>query len=379
MSNGKIAHLTSVHSALDGRIFKKECRSLASAGFEVTVVGPYTEDTVKDKVQVKSIQREGSKLSRMLKSPWRVYQEARKLDADVYHFHDPELIPVGLLLRAQGKKVIYDVHEDLPRDVLTKPYLPAWSKGAISGFLEALETFAGKQFTALVTVTPTIAERLQKLNQRTVIIHNYPFAEELVSGYSAAWDTRDEAVAYVGNVNVERAIREMIFAMGELPDSLPATLEIAGTPIPPNANPEELKQSKGWSRVKHHGILDQPSTWRILQRVRAGLVIFRPVPNHTEALPQKIFEYMGAGIPVIMSDFPYWHSLLDPFECALFVDPLDPKAIAKAIEHVLTHPREAEEMGRRGQAAVLEHYNWNSEAKKLVGLYSSLLGEPSPA
>jgi glycosyltransferase involved in cell wall biosynthesis len=89
-------------------------------------------------------------------------------------------------------------------------------------------------------------------------------------------------------------------------------------------------------------------------------------------MPQKIFEYMGAGLPVIASDFPFWRRILGDVGCGIFVNPLDPQGIAKAIEYVLTHPREAEEMGRRGQTAVLERYNWETQADKLVNLYSEI-------
>jgi glycosyltransferase involved in cell wall biosynthesis len=89
-------------------------------------------------------------------------------------------------------------------------------------------------------------------------------------------------------------------------------------------------------------------------------------------MPQKIFEYMGSGLPVIASDFPLWRRMLGGIGCAIFVDPMNPRAISKAIEYVLTHPQEAEEMGRRGQSIVLEKYTWNTQAEELVKLYSAL-------
>ena len=369
----KVVHMTSVHSAFDGRIFHKECRSLARAGFQVTIIGPHSVDTVADEVHIKSICKDRSRLARMTRTVWRVYQEALKQNADVYHFHDPELIPVGLLLRARGKKVIYDIHEDNPKDILSKYYLPLWSRRLIAWITERVESSACGHFSALVAVTPSIAKRFQTINPRTVIVHNYPYSEELIPDQSSSsWNSRRQSVAYVGYICPERAIREMVFAMALLPETLSAALELAGTAIPEHANPQELQRHPGWVRVHHHGLLNQPSTFRILQSVRAGLVLFHPEPNHMEAMPQKIFEYMGAGIPVIASDFPSWRRLLGEAGCAIFVDPLDPKAIAQAIEYILTHPAEAEEMGKRGQIAVLERYNWGDEAKKLVNLYSSL-------
>jgi glycosyltransferase involved in cell wall biosynthesis len=373
MSAAKVVHITTVHSALDPRIFHKECRSLERAGFRVTVIGPNRSDTTIERVDIKAIPRDDSRFRRMTRVVWHAYQEAIRQKADIYHFHDPELIPVGLLLRINGKQVIYDIHEDLPKDIMSKFYLPIWSRKSIAWFANKVEGFACGHFSALVVVTPSIAARFRPMNERTIIVHNYPYPKEIVFAEPAGpWSDRKQSVAYVGGITVQRAIREMVFAMSLVPESLNATLELAGNEIMPEAKPEQIYKHPGWRRVKHHGFLDQPSTFRLLHRVRAGLVLFHPEPNHMEAMPQKIFEYMGASLPLIASDFPFWRTMLGPYQCALFVDPKDPRAIAEAVEYILRNPDEAEAMGRRGQQAVLDTYNWDSESEKLVNLYRGL-------
>ena len=373
MSNLRICHMTSVHSAADPRIFYKECRSLAKAGFEVTVIGPHPVDATKDAVRIRAIQKDAARLTRMTRTVWRLYSVAREQDADIYHFHDPELIPVGLLLRAKGKRVIYDIHEDLPKDVLSKPYLPQWSRGLISSAMNFVERIACGRFSGLVTVTPSIANRFQKINQRTIVVHNYPYVEELVHGApSSSWKSRNQSVAYIGGIMIQRAIREMVTAMSLLPESLAANLELAGPELLTEEESCEIRAHSGWKHVHHHGFVDQPSAFRILRSVRAGLVLFHPEPNHFESMPQKIFEYMGAGLPVIASDFPLWRQIIGESGCGIFVDPTNPAEIARAVHHVLTHPTEAEEMGKRGQAAVLDRFNWSTEARKLVDLYNQI-------
>jgi glycosyltransferase involved in cell wall biosynthesis len=374
MQQLKVVHLTSAHTPFDPRIFLRECHALAEAGFDVTVIGANWQDGERDRVRIKSISRDASRLGRMTRTVWKVYQEARRQSADVYHFHDPELIPVGLLLRAGGKDVIYDVHEDNPKEILSKRYLPAWSRQVVSWAFGALENAASARFSALVVVTPSIAKRFQKLNARTVIVHNYLNVRQLVpdNGAEKPWDSRRQSIAYVGGLMLQRAVREMVEAMALLPPSLPATLEIAGPEVKGDADFDELQRHPGWKRVKHHGFIDQKSTFQILKNVRAGLVLYHAEPNQIESMPQKIFEYMGAGVPVIASDFPLWRQIIGGAGCGLFVDPRKPDEIAKAIEYLLTHPAEAEEMGRRGQAAVVQQFNWDGEAKKLVHLYSTL-------
>jgi glycosyltransferase involved in cell wall biosynthesis len=373
MKTVKVVHMTSVHTPFDPRIFHKECRSLARAGFSVTVIGRDWEEGERDSILVKSIPGNRSRIGRMTRTVWRVYEEARRQDADVYHFHDPELIPIGLLLRAGGKNVIYDIHEDVPKDVMSKPYLPKWSRFVVSRFVEVLERTVCGRFSALVVVTPSIAKRFAPINGRTIIVHNYPYIRELnPDGEKVAWESRRQSVAYVGGLSLVRAIREMVYAMSYLPESLHAQLELAGPEAKGETNIDELRCHPGWARVKHHGFIDQRNTFRILQNVRAGLVLFHPEPNHFESLPQKIFEYMAAGLPVIASDFPFWRKLLGDSGCGIFVDPQNPQKISKAIEYVLTHPRESEEMGRRGQAAVQQNFNWDTEAEKLIQLYGAI-------
>ncbi len=369
----RVVHMTSVHTPFDPRIFHKECRSLARAGFQVTVIGANWQEGEKDHVRVKSIPKGSSRIARMTRTVWGIFQEARRQDADIYHFHDPELIPVGLLLRASGKRVIYDIHEDMPKEILSKRYLPEWSRALVSWAVDKLEGTASRRFSGLVVVTPSISARFGKFNDRTVTVHNYPYVRELVrEGITIPWRDRRQSVAYVGGLTLQRAIREMIEAMALLPESLDAKLELAGPEIRDDAKLSELRQHPGWARVHNHGFIDQRSTFQILQNVRAGLVLYHPEPNQVESMPQKIFEYMGAGIPVIASDFPFWRKILGDAGCGFFVNPLNPRAIAQAIEHVLTHSEEAEEMGRRGQAAVLEHFNWDTEAEKLVHLYLAI-------
>ena len=163
----------------------------------------------------------------------------------------------------------------------------------------------------------------------------------------------------------------MVQAMGIIGDPR-VRLQLAGE-FDSQQHKQQLTSLPGWQSVDYHGWASRPQVAELLGNVRAGLVLFHPLPNHLDAQPNKMFEYMAAGLPVIASDFPLWREIVEGAGCGLLVDPQDPAAIAAAISWVASHPDEAEAMGRRGRQAVEEKYNWEQESAKLIQLYERLL------
>jgi glycosyltransferase involved in cell wall biosynthesis len=368
----KIVHLTSLHSPFDIRIFHKECRSLAKAGFDVTLIAQNERNEVADGVKIKALSAERSRLKRIVVASWQVFKESLRENADIYQFHDPELIPAGLALTLLGKRVVYDAHEDLPNDILLKQYLPAWSRPLLSRIAGGVEALAGRWLKAIVTVSPKIAERFSKYNSRTILVRNYADPDELASSDETPWNGRPNAVAFAGGILPERGIRQMVTAVGLLREPWTATLEIASGEFSADLQ-AELSRDSGWQRVQYLGKLDRKQIGKLYSRVKAGLVLYLPEAQNMNAMPHKIFEYMAAGLPVIASDFPLWREMLSESNCAVFVDPLQPEKIAQAIEYILSHPEEAQKMGRRGKDAVAISFNWETQAKNLTELYRELM------
>ncbi|MGH7498886.1 MAG: glycosyltransferase family 4 protein, partial [Gemmatimonadales bacterium] len=308
----------------------------------------------------------------MTRTVGQVYLEARRLDADLYHFHDPELIPVGLLLEARGKPVVYDMHEDAPRTMLAKHYFPTWSRSAFGNMVEAGERLAAGRFSALIAATPAIAARYGRLADRTTVVQNFPDPAEFDGGEGLPWSARPNAVVYIGAVAENRGAIEMLRALALVQKSLEPQLLLAGAFSPPELL-ERGRREPGWERVEYHPMLDRQGIAALLGRARAGLVLLAPEPRYQVAYPIKMFEYMAAGLPVVASDFPLWRSIVEGAGCGLLVDPLDPAAIRSAVEYLLLHPAEAERMGARGREAVQQRYNWAGEETKLLEIYRTLL------
>ena len=363
----RVVHLTSVHPAFDVRIFEKECRSLAAAGYDVAIIAPHEKDETREGVRLVSVPLSRNRRERITKTVLQVYRAALQQNADIYHFHDPELLPVGILLKLRGKLVIYDVHENYGATLRGKAWIPGALRAVASMVVRVVENAGAAFFDAVVTATPSIAELFPK--KKTVVVRNFPRLASVSPAYQLK-RLGGQAV-YVGNVTTVRGSRTMVEAIALVPKELSAELAIAGSLSDELRN--ELQNLPGWAQTRILGWLSRAQVEMLLAESRLGLCVLHPTPNHVEAYPIKLFEYMGAGIPVVASDFPLWREFVIETNCGLVVDPLSPIAIAEAITWLLSHPEDAEAMGRNGQMAVQRMYSWEREADQLVETYKRLL------
>ena len=360
----RVVHLTSHHPVDDVRIFHKECRTLARAGFEVHLVAPGAREETRDGVSVHGFDQAGGvRPLRIFRRLWRAWRVASAIKPEVCQFHEPELVPVALLLKRGGTRAVYDVHEDALSEL---EYAERAGGGRRTG-LRLVEAIARRRCDAFVAATPAIARLVPP--ERTIELRNYPLPEEFPAPPDGRVAGRD--VVYVGGIITRaRGLLEMVEAMALTRDET-ARLVLLGAMGTPELE-REAQSLPGWSRVEHLGFVGRREVADRLASARAGVVVLHPERGYLESLPIKLFEYMAAGLPVIASDFPYWRELLDPIGCAMFVDPLDPAAIAAAIDDLLADEERATEMGRRGLDAVRERLSWRQEEPKLLDLYARL-------
>ena len=362
----KVCHISTVHPVFDIRIFHKECKSLEKAGYEVHLIIQHKKDEEIEDIKIHSLPKPKNRIERFLKLRELAYQKAVEINADIYHFHDPELIPVGLKLKKLGKKVIYDVHEDVPRQILTKPYLNKFIRHIISRTFEIYENYASKKFDAIITATPHIRDRFLKINKNTIDINNFPKLDELYEPVS--WENRKNEICYIGGISRIRGIVELVKAL----EYVDTTLHLAG-----NFESEELEKEvvnlPGWKKVKYYGFVDREKIKEILKQVKIGIVTLHPIINYLYSLPIKMFEYMSAGIPVVASKFPLWQDIVEKNKCGICVDPQNPKEIASAINYLLSNDNIAKKFGENARNLVETKYNWQNEEKKLLKVYKNLL------
>lgn len=371
MKRLRVCHVSSVHPANDVRIFRKECVSLAAEEtWEVHLIGNGPLEVGNSNVFFHPLPKKkpSNRLLRMVLRSWQAYSCAKHLDADLYHIHDPELLPWAYALKLSGKKVVYDAHEDVPRDIMTKQWLPKVLRQSVSWLFERFENTISKRLDMVIAATPHIRARFQRVTDNVIDVNNYPWMREFAS--EPRWEEKRQQVCYVGAITLIRGIREMCSAMSIVQSD--AKLNLCGEFSDPSLR-QLVSEHEGWKRVIDHGLVSSKQANEIMSLSLAGIVVFHECANHVDAQPNKLFEYMGAGIAVIASDFPLWRKIIQANDCGLMVNPSDSKAIANAIDFLVNNPVEAKRLGSNGKRVVQERYNWESESRKLIHAYKELI------
>jgi len=369
----RIVHMTSVHPWDDNRIFNKMCRTLASQGIEVHLVAAMDDDydgKIVDGVMLHAVRKPASRRERFLKTTPTVLVKARFINGDLYHFHDPEFLPYMDRFRTLVKKpVIYDVHEDYPAAILSKGWVPGFCRFPISKATDFFERKYAMKMDGIIVAWPKILERFPE-HPRKILINNYPYRDEL-QGAEDALQKRDPGFfVYVGGLTPLRGILEMVRAVGM--GGKAYKLILGG-----NWSSESYKQAcqaePGWAFCEYRGFLNRKEMRALYAGVHAGLIAFFPEPNHLYSVPNKIFEYMSAGLPVIASDLPVQRSIVEETNCGVVADAQSPASIFEKMKWIREHPEEAETMGKRGLKAVEQKYNWEVEMVKLTNFYKEVL------
>lgn len=360
----KVCHLTSVHPRYDTRIFIKECKSLQKNSFDVSlIVADGKGDEIKENIKIYDVGKETSRLKRMRKTPSKIYKKALDIGADIYHFHDPELILIGTKLIKKGEKVIYDVHEDVSIQILSKPYLNSLLRNIISVIFSLFENKNVKKYSYVITATDFIKKKFQKINMQTEAVKNYPVIDELIQ--DVTWADKKDVICYVGAISNIRGISEIIKAL----DYTNCKLNLAGKFVSEKFR-REIVNYKSWDKVTEYGFVGRDQVKSIYKESKIGLVTLYPTDNYKDALPVKMFEYMLAGIPVISSKILLWQQITEENNCGICVDPYNPSEIAEVVNKLLSDDKLAEKMGKNGQKAIIEKYNWSNEEKKLLDVYN---------
>lgn len=369
----RIVHLTSVHYRYDTRIFLKECSSLSSKGNDVSlIVADGLGDEVKDGIRVYDVGGSKNRFQRILFSSLKVVRNANRLRADIYHLHDPELLLYVYLLKLKGRKVIFDMHENLPKQILSKIYLkPPFNRILSSG----VSIF---QQCVLKSIPVVFAEDSYQQDFRGVkkcaTVLNFPVLSKIAA--ITAKPSHVFSIGYMGEISKERGAVLILEIAQQLRSEGKDIHVLFVGPVR-----EEVSESsvygvatrEGWA--SYTGRVTPEEAWMKIGGCTVGSAVLYPSPNFVDSYPTKLFEYMALGIPVIVSDFPINRKIIDESRCGILVNPGNNVEVREAIRFLYENRSESEKMGERGKIYVADHFSWDSEFRKLLSLYKETIQE----
>lgn len=367
----RVVHITTVHHPTDPRIFHKQCKSLIKAGFELY----YIAKDDPSMAQVKSlhhipVKNYKNRFTRMIFGSIAAYKKAKKLKADIYHFHDPELIFVASLLKSKRNRVIYDIHEDYVTSLLQKEYLPKPIRKVFARMYTWIERLLIRKMDL------SLAEKYYyDIYNRGKLILNYPIINDEYLNFERETERIVPKLLYTGNVTEDRGA---LIHAGIPSINKKVSVHFVGR-CSKALSKKMLEQAKnGKDRIHITGIDRFVEKQDIDQMYfkydwLAGIALFPPTEHYMKKELTKFFEYMNAGLPIICSDFPVWEKFINSHNCGIVVDPKNPKEINEAITYLLNHPEEARKMGENGKRAIIDQLSWEKEEKKLINWYNELL------
>lgn len=354
----KVCHVTSAHDVEDDRIFLKECVSLVKHDFEVYLV---EKGKTYDKEGVHIIgfgDVPNNRLKRMIYGGKRAIKKAIKINADIYHLHDPELLLYAHRLKNKGKIVFFDSHEDVPAQINDKGWILKPLRPLVAKLYRCYETYIVKKIDAVITATPHISEQFAYRAKRIEVINNFPVFDD-IQYHDTPFSEREAIICYVGRIDESRGEKIMVEAMKKVD----GTLLIAGD--------HEILTVPEFG-IEYLGKIDRTGVNLLYGKSIVGLCILKPTQNYYYSQPIKMFEYMAAGIPFICSNFPLWVQIADESGAGVCVDPSDPVRLTEVINDLLLNRDKAEKMGRNGYQYVINKCSWSIEEKKLISLYNKV-------
>lgn len=371
----KVCHVTSVHQRYDTRIFHKECTSLAKAGYDVTLlVADNKAPEVRNGVKIISADfKPKSRWDRIMYSSSVMFKYAMEVNAEIYHLHDPELLPAAKKLKQRAKKVIFDSHEDVPGVILKKQWIPWYLKKTCAEIYSIYANYVLQKLDYLIAATPHVVEFLRSVNANVALITNYPIIDDKsISLRNSEYLTGEmsKTIVYAGGISEQWSHENILKAI----ENMDIKYELAG--VVTHAYLEKLQEYSSWGKVVYHGKVPHDEVNKLFSKSSVGLAILQPSFNTNGKIGNlsntKLFEYLAAGLPVICTNFKIWSEIIKKWKCGICVDPNNTTEIHDAIEYLVNNPHEAMKMGKNGQKAIIDEFNWQKQEQTLINTYKNI-------
>ncbi|MDP8221385.1 MAG: glycosyltransferase, partial [Candidatus Stygibacter frigidus] len=370
----KITHLTTVHSRYDTRIFSKECLSLYFEGYQVNlIVADGKGNEIINGIRIFDIGLPRNRILRFTYYFFKILIKSVEINSSLYHIHDPELILLSIFLKLKKKKLIFDIHENITKQILAKEYLPKFARSILSKTYQYIERETLNNFDHLILAEDSYSDLYTKYDN--TIIHNFPVIN---NPFNKSTISKIPQIVYVGHwFEIKRGILELLQVINQLKTNYDICLVLIGEfckgSIAERLAKKYIKENDLEKNIIFKGRIKYNDIFPIIASSKAGIVCLHPKENFIVSYPTKLFEYMLSSIPAICSSFPLWEKIISENECGICVDPLNISEIVNAIAYILDNPSKATKMGENGRNAVINKYNWQNESNKLIKLYREII------
>lgn len=373
----RVGLISTSHPVSYSRFRDREAVSLARAGYNVTLVGlgPTDSEELADGIRFVACQTR-QRLAKPMRLA-RLRNEMLRRRFDVYHCLDPWSLLVALWLKSHttSLRVVYEASEWFPQTYRDRTDLPLPLRYASAGIATAVERWACREADLIIETNRTRATRFQRLGRQPVLVPNYP-PLDLLPEPSVE---RQPWIAWTGLISRARGFIKLLEALVLVRREQPAVqLHVVG-----GFDPRDDIET--WARlfidrngladnVIFHGVQPYSATLEIVGRCLIGVILLQPERgNDYTGQPNKLFEFMGAGLAVVASDFPEISPIVRRHQCGELVDPRDAGAIAAIIGSLLAAPERCHDYGRAGREAVIRNYHWSLAEQALLTAYSRVL------
>ncbi|MDI6917799.1 MAG: glycosyltransferase family 4 protein [Thermoplasmatales archaeon] len=374
----KILMLLSNPFRPDVRVYK-EAISLIENGYDVTIIAwdrgkRYPKIEVVDKIKVERVQIHSAYsnfLSFILKLPlfWlAVFTTMVKKDFDVVHCHDFDTLPIGFLIaKFRRKKLIYDAHEWYSRMISeTTPKF-------ILRMVDIAEKYFVKKTDLVITVSDPFAKIFREYGAKKIIVTmNCPFIEHPSSKSideirSKINPSNKQVILYIGVLEPERNLEEIADAVLKKKDFL---FVIGGFGSLENT----LKGKSDGENVVFMGQVNPKDVPAYIFAADILVITYDPSnPNNKLNVPNKLFEAMAAGKPVVVTKNSEAGMIVRKKRCGIAVDYFNPDEVISAFYSLKNDKKIYAELSVNGIKASKEMYNWGIMEKRLIDAYADMM------
>lgn len=360
-----------MHDWNDDRIFERAAVGLASLGHEVYYVVPADKDFIDSGVHIKSIPKR-SRIGKHIFGPRDAYNRMKTIEADIYHFHNPNMMWLMKKWAKKGHRVFIDIHENYEARVEKLP-IPKIFKSKAINFYRKIENNFCSFYSGVTVVTESMKNKISPSGTPILVVDNVPYLSRLKQiKLSESKHTRPTIITS-GSHSSARNCMKAVEALPYIVEKIPDIQMLFVGRFQPESFEQELHKRAHELGVSEHlkteGMLPWLENFERISRAHIGCVFYEDNLNNRFTLPNRLYEYMYCGLAVLGEDFPEVSAKLNKSKSGVTVNSSDPLSIANGAISILKSQEHLNTFGLNAKMAVEESFNFENALLELNKFY----------